>query len=435
MKKLVLFLTSAFCFLTAASAAELTVTVEDSVRMAMQNNLQVKQAERTLAQTKRAKSNSWNSASPSIAATGSFTIPLLEEQRNLDVNTSWSVGATASLALHPSLFSSIRGAKLNYEQGLMTYEESLRTVELNVRKIFYGILLQMENIETQKRSMEAARRQYETNREKYNKGQIPELELLSSQVNYESKRPGIQSQENTLANNIASFKMLIGVDQNTDLTLSGSLEGFDSFDENRVDFNVYSTPSVKSLQKNVDILNNALLATRFAAWGPSFSATYQISGGNAMGMTSGPMATGREDFKLTTHMLSLGVRIPLDGYLPWSSGANSIANQKDSLANLKETLENAKVSVSVSVENNLRTINQALNQLKSLEQTVALAQKTYELTQTAYNHGSRDWNALKNAEDSYISAKTSLMAQNYTLITAILDLENTLGVPFGTLVE
>ena len=32
-----------------------------------------------------------------------------------------------------------------------------------------------------------------------------------------------------------------------------------------------------------------------------------------------------------------------------------------------------------------------------------------------------------------MSAKINLMQQKFTLISAVLDLENTLGIPFGTL--
>ena len=138
---------------------------------------------------------------------------------------------------------------------------------------------------------------------------------------------------------------------------------------------------------------------------------------------------------MTNHAVTLDVAIPLDGYLPWSNGVMSIANQKDSLASLKEDLEAQKRTTQLSIENSLRTIRQAQSQLKSLEATANLAQKTYDLTQIAYNQGSRDLNSLRNAEDSLISSKTQLQSQNYTLVNAILELENTLGVPFGSLTK
>lgn len=410
---------------TGLFAEELTVTVEQAVELAMQNNIQVHEAERTLAQAERSNRNSWNSASPSISASTSLQIPLMENAMTKSKDMSVSVSGSARLSLTPSLYTSIRSAKLQLEQGEITYEDALRSVELNVRKIFYSLLLSEQTIETQKRSMEAAKRQYETNLAKYNRGQLSELDLFSSQVNYESKMPAVESQENQLVNSMESFKQLLGVNRDVKLNLKGSLEGFSNFDEEKVQVNLSEISAIKKLEKQIESAENQLLATRFGAYGPTLSASYSIDAGQTL-------KEGQE-FKMKNHSVSLGVAIPLDGYLPWSNGAMSIANQKDSLASLKENLEAQKRTTQLSIENSLRTIRQAQSQLKSLEATANLAQKTYDLTQIAYNQGSRDLNSLRNAEDSLISSKTQLQSQNYTLVNAILELENTLGVPFGSL--
>lgn len=410
---------------TGLFAEELTVTVEQAVELAMQNNIQVHQAERTLAQAERSNRNSWNSASPSINASASLQIPLMENAMTKSKDMSLSVSGSASLRLTPSLYTSIRSAKLQLEQGEITYEDALRSVELNVRKIFYSLLLSEQTIETQKRSMEAAKRQYETNLAKYNRGQLSELDLFSSQVNYESKMPAVEGQENQLVNSMESFKQLLGVNRDVKLNLKGSLEGFSNFDEEKVQVNLSEISAIKKLEKQIESAENQLLATRFGAYGPTLSASYSIGAGQTL-------KEGQE-FKMTNHAVTLGVAIPLDGYLPWSNGAMSIANQKDSLASLKENLEAQKRTTQLSIENSLRIIRQAQSQLKSLEATANLAQKTYDLTQIAYNQGSRDLNSLRNAEDSLISSKIQLQSQNYTLVNAILELENTLGVPFGSL--
>ncbi|MCQ2586329.1 MAG: TolC family protein [Treponema sp.] len=448
MKKLLSILVLAV-LATGLFAEELTVTVEQAVELAMQNNIQVHQAERTLASAERSNRYSWNSASPSINGSANLSIPLMETYGSKDMSVS--VSGRASLSLTPSLYTSIRSAKLQLEQGQITYEDALRSVELNVRKIFYSLLLSEQTIETQKRSMEAAKRQYETNLAKYNRGQLSELDLFSSQVNYESKMPAVESQENQLVNSMESFKQLLGINRDVKLSLKGSLDGFANFDEEKVQVNLSEISAIKKLEKQIESAENQLLATRFTAYGPSISITYSIGGGDsAIGnvtpasdiyvmdpFTGLPMLKhtdeSKSSFKMTNHSVSLGVAIPLDGYLPWSNGAMSIANQKDSLVTLKENLENQKRTTELSIENSLRTIRQAQSQMKSLEATASLAQKTYDLTQIAYNQGSRDLNSLRNAEDSLISAKTQLQSQNYTLVNAILELENTLGVPFGTL--
>ena len=72
-------------------------------------------------------------------------------------------------------------------------------------------------------------------------------------------------------------------------------------------------------------------------------------------------------------------------------------------------------------------------QLDSYEKNVSIMQRAYEMTLSAYNAGSRDLLALQTAVDNLATAKNTLQNQRFTIISAILDLENTLGVPFGTL--
>ena len=75
------------------------------------------------------------------------------------------------------------------------------------------------------------------------------------------------------------------------------------------------------------------------------------------------------------------------------------------------------------------------NSSELLEKNVELAQKKYDMTQPAYNHGSKDFLTLQNAADSLMNAKISLMSQKITLLNTVLSLENTLGLPFGTLMN
>lgn len=413
------------CLTAAFFAEEMTVNIEQAVTLAMENNLQVKQAERSLSALERTDKYSWNSVSPSINASANMQIPLMETMGSK--TASYSVGASMSLRFTPSLFTTINNARLQLEQGQITYEEALRSVELNVRKIFYSIILAEENLNIQKRSMETAKRQYETNQIKYNRGQLSELDLLQSQVNYEGKRPSIESQENQLVNNMENFKQLLGIDRNVQLKIEGDLSGFENFDEENFEVQFSDLTSIKKLEKQIESAENQLLATRFSAWGPSLSASYSVGAGQQIKKGS--------DFKLSNHSISLGVSIPLDGYLPWSNGSLSIASQKENLETLKENLEKQKTTIQLSIENSLRTIRQAKNQMKTLEANVKLAQKSYDLTENAYNHGSRDLNTLKAAEDSLVSARAQLQSQSYTLVSNILDLENTMGVPFGSLIK
>ena len=409
------------------------ITIEDAVILAADNNISLKRQKISLETLERKNNTSWNSVSPSASLSAGLSKPLdeivtepseaVKKNRN---DYTYSVGASVSLSLTPALYTSIRDAKLKYESGKTSYEDAVRQIELNVRKLFYSLIYTQENINLQKRNMETARLRYENNRDKYNRGQLSELDLLQSQYSYESQRPSIESAEISYQNSIASFKQTLGIPQNQKIELSGSLYDGLPPDSFTISKTVDDLPSIKKIQSSIDQQKNSLMATRFSAYGPSVSASWSWG-------LNGNDKTDELKKHSENHSLSLNLRIPLDGYLPWSNGSNNIAAQKANLKDLELQLENEKTSAELSLQNSIKNILQKQSQMEMLDRNVALAQKSYDMTLTAYNHGSRDLLTLQNASDSLLKAKTDRESHIYNLICAVMDLENTLGIPFGSL--
>ncbi len=415
-------------FAQNASDKVRTITVDDAVILAADNNISLKRQRISLDTLERRNKTSWNSLSPTLSLSGGLTKPLdgIVTDMEAQLKYTYNVGASARLSLTPSLYTSIRDAQLKYESGKTSYEDAVRQIELNVRKIFYSLLYTQESMNLQRRNMETARIRYENNRDKYNRGQLSELDLLQSQYSYESLRPNIESAEIAYQNSIASFKQTLGISQDEKIELSGTLSDAvppESFSVNQA---VDELPSIKKIKASIAQQENSLLATRFSAYSPSVTASY------SWGMNGNDKT---EEFKKgqESHSLSLSVNIPLDGYIPWTNGAQNVKNQKAVLQDLQLQLENERTTASLNLQNSIKNILQKQSQMDLIDRNVELAQKTYDMTLTAYNHGSRDLLTLQNSADSLLKAKTDRESKKYELISAVLDLENTLGIPFGTL--
>ena len=421
MKKVLLITTFCLSVLCVCYSQEniRKLTVDDAVILAADNNISLQRQRISLNTLEKKKDTSWNGISPSLSASGTMSIPF-----ESDSKLSYSVSASASLNFTPSLFTAIKTAKLNYENGVTSYENAVRTVELNVRKVFCNLLYTKENIQLQERKLETAKSLYESNLAKYNRGQLSELDLLNSQYNYESTIPTLQSLQINYDNSIATFKQTLGLNQSEEIELVGNIEDFLNIGKIEINKNIEEVPAVKTILANMELAKTQLLATRFSAWGPSLSASYSYG-------KSGIFESS--DLRTTGNSLSLSLRIPLDGFLPWSNGALSIANQKANLQDLELQLKEKKESTELEIQNSIKKIEQAQAQLNVLENNVELAQKRYNMTLTAYNHGSKDLLTLQNASDALMTARINLSSQKITIFSAILDLENILGVPFGTL--
>lgn len=418
-----------FC-IAAQAKAENTVqslTIDNAVELAIKNNISIKQSKLQLDLLEKQKNSSWNSVSPSLSLGGgiSDSLPVIEGAENA---INYSVSASASLRFTPSLFTTMKAAKLAYEKGEVSYENAKRSVEMSVRQTFYSLINMKESIETNQKALDAAKRTYDSNFAKYNRGQLDQLSLLTSQYNYERQIPTVQNAKNNYNSSMDSFKQILGLKLDQEIILVGSLDDILNVKINEDDLivNLDELPSVKSIQQSIETTENSLMAARFSAYGPSVSASYSYGGGAAI-------APNKTDYSTRSSTIGVNVSIPLDGYLPWSNGALSVANQKTTLENYKLQLENAKTTAAINIKNGCNTLVNAQSQLKIYESNLELMQRAYDMTLIAYNNGSKDLNALLTAEDNLANARYSLQTQKYSIINAVLSLENTLGLEFGTL--
>ena len=398
---------------------EKILTLEECISLAKENNLSIKVQKNTLNDLKRKNETSWNSVSPSIKGDAAFQDDFINKTE------SFAISGSLGLTLSTNLYSTIKGAKLNYENGLLTYNQAVKQIEMSVWKTFYDLIYKTEYFSFQSQNLLTAKKNYEQNLEKFKNGKISELDVMSSRVSYEQKKPVLEEARIDLTNNLELFKNIIGVDFDDEIKLDGSLDFLLELKDIKLPPKENPSPDVQAAKFAVEIAENNLLAQRFSSYSPVITGTYKY--GQTLNIDN--------SLWNETSSLSVGVSIPLDSYLPWSSSAVSINSKKESLESAKLNLEDVEKSIRVNTENALRKINQIISMLEVSKETVALAKKTYEMTETAYNYGKTDFLTLQNASDNVLNAEVSLKNQAKTLMETLLDTEYLLGLEFGTILK
>ena len=148
MKRLITIMLAATCFfvLNAQEKSEdiRTITVDDAVILAADNNISLQRQRISQEKLERQNNTAWNSALPSVSLSGGFELPIEKPAPSVmnpnPSDYSYSVSASISLRLTPSLYTSIKDARLKYESGKTSYEEAVRQIELSVRKLFYNAI-------------------------------------------------------------------------------------------------------------------------------------------------------------------------------------------------------------------------------------------------------------------------------------------------------
>ena len=298
----------------AAEKEKVVLTVDDAVAYALENNKSLKSAAIDLEMKKRAKMYSWNTFLPSlgVSATASRTTEnstydtirstIISEARlgalekggsfpsskyDLAVSEAgfsdeeklhWAVIApniSAQWNFNLAMIESIRAAKASYEAGEISWEQTAKEMEVNVKKMFYGLLLQEESLNIQRDKLNNAKARYEQASINYKNGLVPELSVLNSQVNYENQKPEVLSAEQSFKQQKDMFVFLLGLPFGTDIELKGTVDS--KFVEVNADELVSkyleNNDEVRSLKKNIELLNISLNASRFSTFTPSLSAS------------------------------------------------------------------------------------------------------------------------------------------------------------------
>jgi outer membrane protein len=418
----------ALAFYAVSSMAESSLTIDQAAAMAKEKNLGLLRIRVNLEAADRAVKNSWNSYLPNISAG-------LGGSGNFYSSTGWSANAslTASLTVSPSVLEDARQIRLLYDSGTITLRKAERSLELSVRKAFYALLLAEERVRLAAQKVERSKQSLATAKQRYDAGLVPELDVLTALVSLESLKPSLLSVETSRDTSYDSLKLLLGMDLGEALKLQGNLEdevkgmSGDTMSARTVEAVGKDTLDIQALSNSLQTAQSSLKAKELASMIPSGTVSLSTR------PTFSVPASSTSKFFADNGSVSLSFSLNLAGLIPGSSVQAAIETARDSVIKIESQLAEQRLAVASSAKSYLRSIRTALSSLEAYGGTIALAQKTYDLTNEAYQRGLKTLNDMENASASLDETRVGFLGQAYTLLAAVLDLENILDLEFGTI--
>lgn len=460
VKKIVVFL----CFMLSGAAfcqessgeeqkteekEKVVLTVDDAVSYALQNNKSLKSAAIDLEMKKRAKQYSWNTFLPSLQLSGTMNranekspsnymmwntlapalnLPPQDDEFGKE-SERWSAVGNLSFSwnFNLAMVESIRAAKASYEAGEISWEQTTKEMEVNVKKMFYGLLLQEESLNIQRDKLNNAKARYEQAAINYKNGLVPELSVLNSQVNYENQKPEVLSSEQAFKQQKDMFVFLLGLPFGTEIELEGTIDtDFVSVDANElVSDYLENNDEVRTLRKNIELLNISLNASRFSTFTPSLSMSWGLQPyvsdiTKNWFSNEGHFDNGNLSFTLVYQNL-------LD-MLPFSANMQKMKDTKQQIAQaeigLEQLVQNTEIEIHTLVDN----LYKCQANIDAMHRNVELAGRAYESTLRAYNNGTQELLEVRDAENSLNQARLGLMNEKFNYISALLDLESKLNL-------
>jgi len=432
----------------AGAAAEENVvkrrlSVEEAVALAFKNNLQLELDRVDLNAPKRAARYSWNNFFPDLNASGglskqnsagaaqsgdwSGTGP--ESPNNPDWTASGEISVGLS-GLNVALVEELRRIKAAYEAGLITLNTAKIQTEQMVRQKYLDLNIDRENLDAQEDSLRNADESVALAEKKYKAGRSSELDLLTARVERNNIIPELEAARDTLKNDQADFAVMIGLPVDAEFELDPiSLENIEfTFDEDALVRQAASgKPEIQQARANVVTDKHNVNAGRLNRFTPSFG----------VGWTYNPTAAGTPWNKWSDNGgLSLSVTWSLNNLLPFSKDyQQNLSSREDMLRKDEITLAKTILETERDIYKMVYNLRQLRGSLSAQQNSVELAERTYDLTFKAYNAGTSNLTSLQNAEQNLRRAKNQLSRQRKKFLSEIIDLEYASGVPFGTLLN
>lgn len=411
------------------------ISLEEAQQLALEGNATLRSQQLSLEASKREAQSRWNSFLPGISLSGSLSNShnIYSPQRGgggAGGNSNWSWGASAgvNLSLTAGIPVQMQLARLRYELAQINYESQRQSILSSVASSFYNLLTSTKNLTVLEDNVALTRQQYEQARQNYNRGLASELDMLRAQYAALSAEPQLEKARSQYESDLAAFQLLIGSQEKyiphgsfllQELKLPEVQDLVDSYLENRLDV-IQKRQSLREaeLSKTAQVLS---------AKAPSISLSENIRlspTGNSMSGT--PSVSGS---------FSVGVSIPVDGYIPGSSKSLTVKKSKDSVETAQINLETTLAQARQDIINKAKNVKLLWHSVEIAKLNETIAERSYQLSQEGYRAGLVSQTDMENSRQQMVSAQLAGSTSQSQYLAGVEQLAIALGLQVQVVYE
>ena len=429
--KFTAFLSILLVILPLALSAQEELSLEQAINLALEYNLDLRKASIDLAASDYSERNLWSEIFPTISATAgvSYTNNLFSDAPVNSPGFGYSIGAGVRLGLNTGIPYTIKAIQLAHQTNLLNYENARNQLSIQVTKNYYSLVAEKNNLVLLQEVQNLAQRHYDRNQISFRNGLISELTLTQTRLAAENARFNLSAATITFNNNLAEFLALIGMDTNTVTTslpiiLTGNIT-ITRISANADELILQYLPLRPDIVRNRNEIERLRLQERRTAMqnrAPSLDLSFNWSASNF-----NPFSDRFSG--------SAVLNIPIDPWIPGTSGSQSIRRANDSV-------EKAILDLTITenaAKNQIRTLTARLNNswdsILIARLSHEAAQRNYQLTELGFNNGTVEYLVLEDARNNMASSAQRLYQSELAYFTMILDLSTALNIDWNYLLE
>lgn len=432
----VLFSMGKFSF----SQEEMTLTLEDSIHLALsQNPYHLAAGERV----KAAKSKIREAAAgflPSLNAQGLTTLDekLFElefpsfipgeppQKVSVDFTRDYQFSMSFSLPLFTGgrLVSGYKQAKYNLQSTEEALRQSKHVTVFNTKRAFYGYLLAEEFVKVAEEAVEVTEKHFKNVKSLYKVGIASKFDLLRSEVQVANLKPQLIKARNNLKIAELSLKTLLGLDLSKSVKIKGDLayEAFEPDLEACLTRALLNRPEISRLRYQKQMAGEALKLARAVNLPTlALAGTYNFWADKL---------NFRKDIWQSYYAVNLVLTVPLfNGFTTSARVAQSKAMIKEIDLNQKGLRDMVKFEVRQAI---LR-IKEAKESLLSQEKNVEQAQESLRIAELNFSEGLATTLDVSSVQAALSQAKTNYSQALYDYVISLAELDRAMGVGWNNI--
>lgn len=435
MRKIII---SAVAFLACFSsqAQQLQLTIDDAVRIALDDNptiqvanMEIERFDYVLAETK-------GMYLPSLSIDGTYNYAIVAQQMSKSMQIAADGTSTISAALNltvplyaPAIARTLTLNKTQMAAAVESARGSKISLTSEVKKAFYNILLAEQSLRVLEESSAISKKSVDDTQTMFDNGLTSEYDLLTAQVQYSNLQPTIVQTRNSVGIAKLLLKMYLSLPEETEILLEGSLDNMRDVVlgyTNYLSTDVSQNSDLLTLDIQSQLLSDQLSLTKasllptLAAYG---SATYYGTE-SAIIDYSTFSANGTEFYSQVPVNVGLSLSIPIFSGLTNINKTRSLKNQMAQLDVQKEYAQQSKVVELKSAISNLLT---AREKMFAEEATVSQATKAYNISKTRYDAGIGTMLELNSSQLAQTQSELNYSQAIYDYLSAKCDYDKIIG--------
>lgn len=412
--------------ISIGSADNMTFTVEEAIDFALQNNPEIEQlmigVQKSHEQVGQAISNFY----PSVSASGYYAyitdIPVIEFDSipipfGSNANYNVQISLQQVLFAWGKLYNAYKISDLGQDIAELNLARKQQEIRYAVTNAFYGLLVLEEYLAQAQASLDQLERFAASVETRYKAGLVSQFDLLRARVQAENLKPAVIQAENALNLAREGFKLLLGMDLDTDFRLSGELR--------MVDEEFVLEDLVNQALENRAELKNLKKAERIAQLSQAI-----IRRTNLPTVVGGATYDRSKPFSFTGDDWGSSLTFNLGFQWPLFSGFSNLHKSREAALMLKETrlaLDNLERAIQVEVKQAYLSFLAAKKAIDAAEENVSQANKAFEIIETRYKNGLATNLEVLDTELAYRQSQVNYLTALKTYNTSLAEIYKAIG--------